>query len=38
MKEIKGREKKTFNLMIQSDYIFHAKLANLKSNHNSKKI
>jgi hypothetical protein len=34
--KMKGKEKKTFNLMVQGDDIILAKLCNTKSNHNSK--
>jgi hypothetical protein len=34
-KKWKGKEKKTFNLMVQGDDILLAKLSNPKSNHNS---
>jgi hypothetical protein len=36
MKEMKGRKRKTFILIVQGDDIIIAKLSNLKSNHNSK--
>jgi hypothetical protein len=34
--KMKGKEKKTFNLMVQGDDILLAKLSNPKSNHNYK--
>jgi hypothetical protein len=34
-KKNEGKEKKTFNLMVQGDNILLAKLSNPKSNHNS---